>query len=145
MKVVLLDDAGTILCEILAAPTAIVGNIVEQLVVDKLRSLGHKAELLPLGSPVDMVVDGRVLVEVKAANSSMNMGSKCYPFGVKNHVSRVLILRTLDSDDFYIIPTDTLKVGTNRLYPRAKRWSRCKNNWSVIDSTWYELFTGHSL
>jgi DNA-binding CsgD family transcriptional regulator len=132
------------------------GNAGEALVADLLATMGHEVELQGYGAPFDILLDGRVRIDVKAASAGGIPPSQVgelvnlrYNFSVRKFDNRepvdFYILITTDTDDVFVVPYKAVPDGAHNIqfcWPTARpsigRYQKFLNRFDLLqgDVTW---------
>jgi len=115
------------------------GILGEWVVQQKLLFLGIDYIIPTYSSPYDIILtQARKFIEVKTAQQGFTKvgayRTASYAFNLKSKRADYLILWAVDINTFYIMSTNQLCIGVNRVYPNAKRWKQAENNWQRLQS-----------
>lgn len=114
--------------------------VTEAEVERTLRNMGHKCELTSAKFPYDILVDGVVKIDVKAARVTKVRNSPVYSFNLekKKQTCDVYVALCLDNEQIiktYIIPAH-LMTGKKQLCIgfHKSSYDRYIDRWDIIDS-----------
>lgn len=138
------------------------GDIGEQKAIKKLRSKGFRVRDMNLKnklSPFDLMVNGKVRVEIKSAKFSSKLKRYCFALSeqakrncvesneritLRNGRTKKLFSKTCDfiifvcigngEDVFYVLPSNILPDDMSALNIRVDdmKYARFKNNWELL-------------
>ena len=113
----------------------------EQLIREMLIARGFDAELTPTRAPYDILVDGRVKIDVKAGRIVKTNGCGYYTFNLEKIMQTcdVYVVVTLNSDDtinkIYVIPASIMTGKTQLSIGIAKsKYERFVDRWDYIET-----------
>jgi hypothetical protein len=118
--------------------------------------MGHEVELQGYGAPFDILLDGRMRIDVKAASAGGIPPSQVgelvnlrYNFSVRKFDNRepvdFYILITTDTDDVFVVPYEAVPDGAHNIqfcWPTARpsigRYQKFLNRFDLLqgDVTW---------
>ena len=108
----------------------------ERRVAEMLRKGGHSVQETTIKHPYDLLVDGCVKVDVKAAGTSLVRGSKVHAYRIvkRQHTCDFYICCEVDTDGIYVIPANMvtgqvqIEMGLN-----SQKYSHYKDAFYLID------------
>lgn len=112
-----------------------VGVQAEKMIADELSAKGHEVELTTARHPYDILVDGCVKVDVKAANTTYIRGytAHIYRLAKRQHTCDFYIFREIDTGITYIVPAHIcygqVQVGMG---VDSKKYEPYKEAWELI-------------
>ena len=112
-----------------------IGVQAEKDIADELKAKGYGVELTSTKHPYDVLVNGCVKIDVKAANTSMIRGCPvhAYRLAKRQHTCDFYIFREIDTDSTYIVPAHLcngqvqVEMGID-----SKKYEPYKEAWDLI-------------
>ena len=115
-----------------------VGVQAEREIADVLVSKGYEVELTTTKHPYDILVNGCVKIDVKAANTSLVRGcpAHAYRLAKRQHTCDFYIFHEIDTGNTYIVPAHTCN-GQVQVYMGndSKKYEPYKEAWELIKKT----------
>ena len=113
-----------------------VGVEFERKIAEMLRGRGHSVQETTTKHPYDLLVDGCVKIDVKAANTSLIRGSEvhAYRLSKRQHTCDFYICCEADTGGIYIVPANMvtgqvqIEMGLN-----SQKYSHYKDAFYLID------------
>lgn len=115
---------------------------IELLVRSELRRQGYRVKWTGFNEPFDLLVDGRLRVEVKGARVAYKADRRNYRYQarVRNTDADVLVMVCVDEDGcnhFFVIPAEQIQTGNLSIANRdpasyGGRWSDFYGAWDRV-------------
>ena len=109
-----------------------VGAQAEKEIAAELKDRGYSVELTSTKHPYDVLVDGCVKIDVKAANTTMIRGCPvhAYRLAKRQHTCDFYIFREIDGGATYIVPAHLcngqvqveMGIGSKKYEPYKEAW-----------------------
>ena len=116
------------------------GYEVETLVMDILNKQGYECEMTSTRHPYDLLVNGCVKIDVKAARMSKANGSDCYSFSLAKPMQTCDVYVAVCLDDekvpqkIYVIPAHVMHGKTQlSLGIKRSKYDQYIDKWEIID------------
>lgn len=100
-----------------------------------LESKGYKVEKMATRHPYDLLVNGNIKIDVKAANKYTSpIGWSSYSFNLekKNPTCDIYIIRCLQDDKTLVIPSKFLKQSQLCITDKESKYDKFKDRWDYI-------------
>ena len=106
-----------------------------------LESKGYKVEKMPTRHPYDLLINGNIKIDVKAANKYISpTGWSSYSFNLEknNPTCDIYVIRCLQDNKTLVIPSKFLKQNQLCITNKESKYDKFKDRWDYVEK--YDRF-----